>query len=394
MAALHGRTPALVLGKGVTALAAMRCLGRRGIPVYAGATTDPLLQRSRWYRPLPGTPLSGIPDGELDDRLAPLDVERLVLLPTSDHWAMAVSRLRPDLRARFPSTAVDPDVIQQLVDKTRFARAVVALGIPHPRTTLLDEPGSLASIPPALFRDAFLKPAKSGPFAAQFGAKAVRCANLEDAIRLVERASAQGLSMMLQEYIPGPPDQHYFLEGFIDRGGRLCGMLARRRVRMYPTDFGNSTATETIPVSDVAAAAESLVRLLEGIAYRGVFSAEFKHDARDGLFKILEVNARPWWFVGFAARCGLDVCDMAYRDALGEHVEPVLRYAIGRRCIAPRLDLEAGLADWRAGRSALWPFLRSWIGATQLIFAWDDPLPGVMEASNWSRSRLRRRLRW
>jgi len=47
-----------------------------------------------------------------------------------------------------------------------------------------------------------------------------------------------------------------------------------------------------------------------------VFSAEFKFDERDGLFKILEVNARPWWYVDFAARCGVDVCRMAYRDAL------------------------------------------------------------------------------
>ena len=77
------------------------------------------------------------------------------------------------------------------------------------------------------------------------------------------------------------------------------------------------------PPSDVASAAGSLERLLRGIDYRGVFSAEFKHDERDGLFKILEVNARPWWFAGFAASCGLDVCDMSYRDALGERVEPV-----------------------------------------------------------------------
>ena len=62
------------------------------------------------------------------------------------------------------------------------------------------------------------------------------------------------------------------------------------------------------------------------------------------------MNARPWWYVDFAARCGIDVCDMAYRDALGGDVEPVTGYELGRRCVYPRLDLQSGLAEWRKGR--------------------------------------------
>ena len=34
-------------------------------------------------------------------------------------------------------------------------------------------------------------------------------------------------------------------------------------------------------------------------------------------FKILEINARPWWYVELASRCGVDVCTMSYRDAFG-----------------------------------------------------------------------------
>ena len=384
----------LILGKGITALESMRCLGRRGVPLYAAGTTDGLLTRSRWYRPLPGKPSTEIPNGDLDSLLASLDIEQTVLLPTSDKWAMAVSRLRPDLAKRFPSSVAPPEILQRLVDKGSFARTLAELDVPHPRTSILREPGALRSLPSELFRNSFLKPTKSGPFAQEYGAKAIHFDNREDAFRLFDEATGKGFELMLQEYIPGPPSRHYFIEGFIDRGGRLCGMLARRRIRMYPRDFGNSTSTETIPLSEVSSAADNLTRLLRGIDYRGVFSAEFKHDERDGIFKILEINARPWWFVGFAAKCGLDVCDMAYRDALGEDVEPVSGYQIGRRCVAPRLDLEAGLADWRAGRTGLWPFLRSWIGADQLTLCWDDPVPSLLEIFTWSKSRLRRKLGW
>ncbi len=89
---------------------------------------------------------------------------------------------------------------------------------------------------------------------------------------------------------------------------------------MFPLDFGNSTCMVSVAADEVAPAVASVERLLAHVGYRGIFSAEFKYDERDGLFKILEVNARPWWYVEFTARCGVDVCTLAYRDALGEAV--------------------------------------------------------------------------
>jgi len=81
-----------------------------------------------------------------------------------------------------------------------------------------------------------------------------------------------------------------------------------------------------------------------------VFSAEFKFDERDGLFKLLEVNARPWWYVDFADRCGVDVCGMAFRDALGEEIEPVTGYKLGGAESTP-----ASIFRARSESAARWP---------------------------------------
>jgi predicted ATP-grasp superfamily ATP-dependent carboligase len=384
--------PVLILGKGVTALSALRCIGRRGIPVYVGGDPGSLVTRSRWYRPLPLGPGRTLAHANLPEVLESLSNPRMVLLPTSDMWAMSVSRLSPRVASRFPSTVAPTDVLVQLVDKGRFACRLDEFGVPHPRTIPVPDVASARAVPAEYFADSFLKPTKSGPFAAVYGPKAVRFQDREDALRFVGEASGKGFEMMLQEFIPGPANRHHFVEGFIDRRGTIRGLLARRRIRMHPAEFGNSSSTETIPISEVSAAAASLQRLLEGIGYRGVFSAEFKLDERDGLFKILEVNARPWWFVGFAARCGIDVCNMAYGDALGRDVDSITRYAIGRRCVAPRLDLASGLAEWRAGRVQLRHLLRSWVGADLLTLCRDDPKPGLIEMFTWSRARLRRKL--
>jgi len=175
----------------------------------------------------------------------------------------------------------------------------------------------------------------------------------------------------------------------VDRGGTIRALFARRRLRMFPPDFGNSTLMVSVPRTEVGDAPKTLARLFEELRYRGIFSAEFKQDARDGRFKLLEVNARPWWYVEFAARCGVDVCAMAVRDALGKPIETVDRYTVGRRCVYPYYDLSAVQVERAAGRLGLVAWARSWVGATQPVFRWNDPMPALGEVAAMIRRRLR-----
>jgi predicted ATP-grasp superfamily ATP-dependent carboligase len=74
--------------------------------------------------------------------------------------------------------------------------------------------------------------------------------------------------------------------------------------------------------------------LLRALRLWGISQVEFKHDPRDGKYKLIEVNPRLWEWHGLAAACGVDLPLIAYRDAVGERPEPVrmerggLRWAI------------------------------------------------------------------
>ena len=121
----------------------------------------------------------------------------------------------------------------------------------------------------------------------------------------------------------------------------IKALFARRRLRIYPPDFGNSTAMVSIPLDDVQQAVDSLRTVLHAVGYRGIFSGEFKRDPRDGRFKLLEINTRPWWFIDFAVRCGVDVCRMAYDDALGAAGHRCEQYKVGATCVFPYYDFFA-----------------------------------------------------
>src|SRR4029078_10377294 len=91
--------------------------------------------------------------------------------------------------------------------------------------------------------------------------------------------------------------------------------------RQFPLDFGfTSTFVETIDRPEIADAAEKFLRPLN---FTGLVELEFKHDMRDGLYKLLDVNARVWAWAGIGEAARLDFPHLAYRIALDETVAPV-----------------------------------------------------------------------
>ena len=160
------------------------------------------------------------------------------------------------------------------------------MGLPHPGRPCYAL-GALDEIPDDQLKGSFLKPNQSADFPKWFGAKALRFTERGDVRRLLEEASANGFTLMLQEFIPGPPTRHVFVEGFVDRRGRICGLLARRRIRMHPEEFGNSTLSVTVPLAEVAGAVETMRGLLSE-------SGTAVSSARSSSSTSATVSSRSW----------------------------------------------------------------------------------------------------
>lgn len=371
---MHPLPPAVVLGQGFTALGVLQSLGPARIEMFLACPNGDIAGSSRWARGR-RVDLTGACDGEsLVRALERFGIHEAVLFPCTDVWAEAVARIPDSARGRYRSSPTPPGVLAILVDKALFADALDRHGIPHPTTRRVTVESDFDV---AELEGFFLKPSHSGRFQERFKKKALTFADSDGARAGVAAMTDAGVDALLQEYIPGPSSNHYFVDGFVDAKGVFRAVFVRRRLRMYPPAFGNSSLMVTVSRESARAAVDDLMRLLSGIGYRGIFSAEFKQDARDDRFKLLEVNARPWWYIGFAAQCGVDVSTLAYRDALGDEIETIESYPAGIRCVAPHLDLRAYLSE-HPGRvlgPARWA--RSIAGARLANFTWSDPLPSL-----------------
>ena len=182
----------------------------------------------------------------------------------------------------------------------------------------------------------------------------------------------------------------FLIDGFVDRTGAIRAMVARRRVRMDPPRLANTCSDVTIPLAELEACLPPLQRLLEAVDYRGIFNVEFKLDERDGRFKIIELNPRPFWLIGHISRAGADLAWLSYLDAQDLPVPEAAPYQVGRYGRYEIPDATAIARAWRHGRRPEGPVIRPWLRGDRALFWWRDPLPAAADVGQIVGRRLGR----
>jgi D-aspartate ligase len=375
--------PAIVLGRGPTALGILRSLQLAGVPAYVACPANDHVAHSRWYRPTPGADAwDGAMNARTLDLLRRMPLEQAVVIPGADDAALWLANLpATDLGKRFLVSSSSRDTQELLQDKSRFAAFLQETDIPHPRTFRIDSPDDIDAMPFDELDRCFVKPVNSQVFSDVMGVKGIWVSRRDELHDVWRKLQGHNFKLMAQEYVPGAATDHYFVDGFRDARGELTGLFTRRRIRMHPGDFGNSSYSRSIPLDELQAPVANMTELLARLEYRGIFSAEFKRDRRDGLCRIIEVNTRAWTYVEFASRCGVNVCEMAYRDALGLPVETAPKnYPVGEGCVDLYRDLSAVRTQKAASRGPFTSILAQWSRAHFHSFRLDDPWPGLTYA--------------
>ena len=57
------------------------------------------------------------------------------------------------------------------------------------------------------------------------------------------------VKIMMQEIIPGPEENHVFLDGYFSRDSSPKALFVRERIKMWPKQFGNSSSCKSVRAS-------------------------------------------------------------------------------------------------------------------------------------------------
>lgn len=377
-------------------LSVVRSLARHGVRVLAGDYVDRSLGRaSRYARQFAKYPdPRRSPEGLVDFLLARRRAwRRAVLIPTHDEEVEILSRHKRTLEEFFIPLVAEPAVVSIAMQKYKTYELCEDLGIPHPRTVRMvagRSPREARSFPlPCLVR-----PVCGGEFRARYGGRnALVPATPQQLERYLDEAEAAGLEVMVQELIPGADDTHYAYIGYWDAAHRPVAEFACRKLRQNPPNFGAGRVFVSIRNDQVMGQAR---RLLAAMDYTGPVEVELKRDARDGLYKVIEINARSIMEMQLAIDSGVDLPWAWYRDVVYGEQSPAPPWRSGVYWVHFAGEVRTVFRGLGQESWSLRDYLRPYLGPRSLpVFALRDLGPVFQDTLGrlWYalRSRLDRR---
>jgi predicted ATP-grasp superfamily ATP-dependent carboligase len=306
-------------------LVVCQSLGRRGVDVAVGSTTrlsPAFFSRYCRERVLYPCPRES-PDAFAETVLDYLRRDRHpVLLPTDDATLRVVSRYRRDFERLTHAPVPEPDRLAYGFDKAMTTRLAGRLGIPHPATTFPRSAEEARLQAAELGRPVVVKPRGSSG-----GRGLAYPQTLDEVADAWEAVDATHPAPMLQERLPTGPK--YDACVLMDYRGRAVATFVQRELRHFPVQDGLSTLQESVWRPDLV---DRAVALLRAIGWYGLAEVEFMEHPGTGEALLLEINPRFWASIQLATACGVDFPYLLHQVALGEPVDEVHTYAVGRRC--------------------------------------------------------------
>jgi predicted ATP-grasp superfamily ATP-dependent carboligase len=356
------------------ALAVIRSLGRRGIPVAAcafktWAASARLGFSSRYVRRrllLPEIWSEGWID--LLDRS--LGKEGL-LLPVSINTLLGVLSHRERFCGRLvllPEYAV----LREVNSKLGLRQHASACGIPMPQRHEVQHPRQLEKMDRRAGFPLVVKlESDEGLFLPPQERYAV-VGDVEELISAYKRLFARKAFPVVEEYVEG---EGYGLS-LLCEGGRVWAHFCHRRLLEYPPGGGPAALCESVFDPGLLTWGRSFARQT---CWNGIMMMEFKRRP-DGSFVLLEVNPRFWGSLPLAMHCGIDFPYLLYRLSMGQPPAEPPVYRLGVRMRISPLDLlsaaRASLAAWQK-MSGVFRCLADWESGRvpDGICQGDDPAP-------------------
>jgi predicted ATP-grasp superfamily ATP-dependent carboligase len=289
-------------GRG-SAISIIRSLGRKGFRVVA-ADSDPsslgFLSRYTFDRLVYPTP-----------EIAPRDVINCLyqyacqtvvdlIIPVTDAIILPLSEERYRFDGLCKLALPDEEALGVVSNKLRTLDLAKKVGVPAPRTSLVDTVQEAKESAPALGWPVVLKPQTSRLYREKESIEAFSVCYAQDIHQLSHQM--QGFEgrcpVLLQEYYPGAGQG---VELLLYRGRPLAA-FQHRRLREIPIHGGASAFRESVPLDENLM--EHAMRLLGALDWTGLAMVEFKTGI-DGP-KLMEINGRVWGSLPLAVKSGVD----------------------------------------------------------------------------------------
>lgn len=377
-------TPVVVL-RGVEsashgALGILRSLGRWGVPLYVVACHP--RTAAFFSRYCCGKYVCNVANGLQEASLhCLLEVgrkigRRPILIPADDKALLFCTDHAEALQEGFLFPAMCPNLTRELSSKQGMYQLAKKHAVPTPHSAV---PKCRQDVLDFISRATFpvmVKGVYAFVLSKDTGEKMFI---VRSASELLEKYDASedlaNPNWLLQEYIPGGDDTVWMLDGYFNEKSDCLVAYTGKKIRQYPVSRGSTSLGICL---DNEIVRNTTIDFMRKIGFRGLLDIGYRYDARDGRYKLLDVNPRIGsTFRLFVADNGMDVARAMYLDLTGQ---PVISGSlrVGRKWFVEDQDLISCLRYLRNGDLTLKQWMTSFRGVEEAaFFASDDLYPCV-----------------
>jgi len=300
--------------------------------------------------------------------------QRCILIPTNDDATLFVAEQAASLRESFIFPERSPELVRSLCSKKLMYFLARKHQVPTPETSF---PQCRRDVIEFMERATFpimLKAIDGSRLSQRTGRKMFIVRTKSELLETYDRVEdPTAPNLMLQEYIPGGDDVVWMFNGYFDRDSECLLGFTGKKIRQCPVHTG---ATSLGICLENQAVDQLTRRFMREIGYRGILDIGYRFDARDGLYKVLDINPRIGaTFRLFVGEHEMDVARALYYDLTGRSVNP--DYARdGRKWAAEDLDLVSTVCYLRERSLTLKQWWSSSSGIEECAYlAADDLFP-------------------
>lgn len=345
--------PGVIIIEGhVQGLSNARALGEHRIPVWVIDKSDCIARFSKHCQNFEICP--AYESESFIDFLIQLskkhNLQKWLLLPSNDHAVYAISKNKVKLNNHFKLITEDLETVLKIYNKVELLKISHEIGVDYP---LYETYNSISDYKKTNLNFPLVTKGNNGlSFYKKTKAKVLlsttkkeleaNLKNLETKIPLKETFT--------QEILPYSVENKTISFTCFSIKGEIKAHWIGVKLREHPLRFGTATLAESIENSELFQPSKKLMKTLN---YTGICEIEYLLDIRDNKYKLIEINARSWLWIGLAKACGVNYAKLAYDYVNGVEIQELKNYEIGTVWFNPITNMFFGIKGLLLGRVKL-----------------------------------------
>lgn len=342
----------LIIEGHVQGLSNVRALGEHGIPVWVIDKSDCVARYSKYCQNF-----AICPDYDSDSFITFLihfseqhQLNNWLLLPSNDHAVYNISKNKENLSAHFKLITENLETVLKIYDKVELLKIAQEIGVDYP---LYETYNKLSECKASQLTFPLITKGNNGlSFYKKTKTKVLLSNSLEELENNLKNLESKIplKETFTQEILPYSEENKTISFTCFSINGEIKAHWIGVKLREHPLRFGTATLAESIEKKELFIPSQKLMQTLN---YTGICEIEYLLDIRDKKYKLIEINARTWLWVGLAKACGVNYAKLAYDFVNGVTIKESKNYEIGTVWFNPITNIFFGIKGLLLGRVKL-----------------------------------------